>query len=92
MGLELLTGNDKVIKSKCIVHVNNTVDVYEDFVALGFNNKAQVVEVRHNCDVLTIHLGLKILSQVMTEMYDKMPQAEKDIVDDYFAKERMVTN
>jgi hypothetical protein len=92
MGLELLTGNDKVMKSKCIVHVNNTVDTYEDFVALGFNAKAQIVEVRHNCDVLTIHLGLKILTQVMAEMYDKMPQAEKDIVDEYFASERGQSN
>lgn len=92
MGLELLSGNNKVLRPKCIVHVNNNIDTYDDFIVLGFNKKDNTIEVRHNCDVLTIHIGLTILSQVMSEMYDKMPQAEKDIVDEYFESERSKSN
>lgn len=87
MSLTLLPGNNEVMKAKCTVHIDNKTESFDDFITLGFNKKDGNVHVLHNCDVLTISVGMEILAQTMTDMYNMMPQNERDIVDNYFAKE-----
>lgn len=87
MSLTLLPGNNDVMKSKCTVHINNSTESFDDFITLGFNRKDGKVHVLHNCDVLTISVGMDILAKAMTDMYDNMSQDERDIVDKYFEKE-----
>ena len=83
MSLTLITGNNNVMKAKCTVHIDNNTESFDDFITLGFNRKEGKIRVLHNCDILTILIGMDILAKTMTNMYDKMPQNEKDIVDNY---------
>ena len=86
MSLILMPGNKDVMKPKCTVHIDNKTESFDDFITLGFNKQEGKVHVLHNCDVLTISIGLEILHQTINDMYNKMPQHEKDVVDNYFAE------
>jgi hypothetical protein len=85
-GLTLVDAQGRELKPKCTVHIDNKVETFSDFVAIGFDKKVGQVKVMHNCDILTLTVGMEVLHNTMNDMYSKMPQAEKDIVDKYFAE------
>lgn len=80
-GLELLPGGNQVMRPKCTVHLDNIVETFDDFVTLGFVKEKGEVKVVHNCDILTLKVGMEVLARAMCDMYDNMSQEEKDLVD-----------
>jgi hypothetical protein len=82
-GLILLDPHGRELKPKCIVHIDNNVETFTDFVAVGFYKQEGKVKVMHNCDILTLTIGMEVLSNTLNDMYDKMPQSERDIVDKF---------
>jgi hypothetical protein len=89
--MELKLMGQEVKKAKCTVQLDNEIQSFTDFITIGFDQKGKV-SVAHNCDILTISVGIEMMKYVMKEMYQVMPEDEKEIVNNYFREQEEFKN
>lgn len=80
---ELLTGANLVLKSKCTVHIDNKVEIFDDFVAIGYEPKNGNLTMMHNADTITLALALEMTKKAFLVSYDNLSAEHKKIVDDF---------
>lgn len=79
--LEVIAGGKEKFKSKCSVMLENTIETFEDYVVLGFDNKTGKATLMHNADALTLAVAQEMIKDAFCSMYKDLSDKEREIVD-----------
>lgn len=82
----VLGNTEREFKPTCTVKLENKVDVFNDFVTVGYCLKKQKITLIHNADILTLSLALEIITKAFQDMYVMLPPNEKEVIDNFIAK------
>lgn len=80
---EVLEGGNKELKTSCTIKMGNTVENFSDFITVGYNMEKGKCSLFHNADVLVMALAVELTTNAFKEMYGKLSDEERAVVDEY---------
>lgn len=81
--LQLVTNDkfEKVMKPSCTIKLDDTVDKFTDFVAVGCNMETGTMTLIQNADAVTLGQAMMMVHRAFTEAYEALPLDKKLLVD-----------
>jgi hypothetical protein len=80
-----LVTNDKFkrsFKTSCTVKMNDTVDTFTDFVAVGYSTETGETTMLHNTDALTLGQAYLMLAKAFNDSMSQLsPEERANVVD-----------
>lgn len=76
-----LYSNDKFKKSfkpKCTIKMDNTVDTFTEFVAVGYNEQTGKTTLLQNADPLTLGQAYLLISKAFADSLKTLPPEQRE--------------
>lgn len=77
MSFSVIDGN-KQNTARCTIHIDDNVDVFTDFVAVGYNGVDHSVKLLGNADVVTLSVALEVIGQKFKERFAALSTEDQE--------------
>jgi len=74
-------GGAKSFVPGCTVTMDNSIDKFTDFVAVGWDNNKDSAVIIQNADAITLGFAYLMIAKAFKDSYDSLTNEEKLIVD-----------
>lgn len=68
----------KSFKPKCTVNMNSTVDIFNEFVTVGYNEQTGKTTLLQNADALTLGQAYLLISKAFADSLKTLPPEQRE--------------